>query len=290
MQHGRNQGGFQMLDGVALPEMQRSKGRAVASFDCARGKVRLVDLSQSGSAKAMLPRVSGDVPEVVFLNTSGGLTDSDLLEYRLSVGPGAKVTATTQTAERAYRSAGAAATVAVRADVGAGGHLAWLPQETILYENSHLRRSTQIDLAGDATCLLTESLVLGRHAMGEELHDARLRDSRLVRRDGRPIWAENLALDAAFLATAQTAALLGQARAFAVVALIGQGAADAVTRLRAELNEPGCEAEASGWDGKCIARIVARDGWPMKRQLHRALRVLHQGPLPRVWQMQGEIA
>lgn len=274
---------------LAEPLMQRSKGRAFASFALSRGASRLVDLAQMGSAKAMLPRVSGSVPEMVFLNTSGGLTDGDRLEYHLSLAPRAQVTATTQTAERAYGGTGAAAEVQVRAEVGAGGHLAWLPQETILFENSHLRRSTRIDLAGDASCLLSESLVLGRHAMGEELLQARLRDARLVRRDGRPVWAENLALDAEFLARAQTAALLGPARAFAVVALIGPGAADAVNRLRAVLNEPGVEAAASGFDGKCIARMVARDGWPLKRQLMRAISVLHAGPLPRVWQMQGEM-
>lgn len=278
-----------MLDAVAGPLMQRSKGRAFVSFAQVRGQTRLRDLGQSGSAKAMLPRVAGDVPEVVFLNTSGGLTDGDRLQFGLSLAAGAVVTATTQTAERAYRSTGAAASVEVRVDVAAAGHVAWLPQETILYENSHLRRSTTIDLAANASCLLTESVVLGRHAMGEELLHARLRDSRLLRRAGRPLWAETLAIDANFLQRAQSAALLGPARAFAVVALIGPGAADAVTRLRAVLNEPGCEAEASGWDGKCVARILARDGWPMKRQLYRALAVLHQGPLPRVWQMQGDM-
>lgn len=271
-----------MLATPTLP-MQRSHGAAFASFRCLNDRARLVDLAQSGSAKAMLPRVAG-VPEVVFLNTSGGLTDGDALSYRLDLAAGCTVTATTQTAERVYASRGAAARAKVQAQIGAGGHLDWLPQETILFEASHLVRDTQIDLAVDASCLLSETVVLGRHAMGETLSDARLCDARMVRRAGAAVWAETVRIDAAVLADA-SAALLGQARGFAVIALIAQGAEDAVTRLRAALTVAGCEAAASGWDGKCIARITARDGWPLKQQVALALAALRPGPLPRVWQM-----
>lgn len=266
----------------AIP-MQRSQGAAFASFRCLDGRARLADLAQQGSAKAMLPRVSGN-PEVVFLNTSGGLTDGDFLSYRLELGAGCKVTATTQTAERVYASRGAQARAVVQMTVGAGGHLDWLPQETILFEASHLARDTQVDLAADASCLLAETVVLGRHAMGETLSDAKLTDARMVRRGGRAVWAETVRMDAAVLSDA-SAALLGQARGFAVIALIAQGAEDALQRLRAALTHPGCEAAASAWDGKCIARIVARDGWPLRQQIAMALAALRQGPLPRVWQL-----
>ena len=271
-----------MLATPATP-MQRSHGSAFASFRCLDGHAHLVDLAQSGSAKAMLPKVA-DVPEVVFLNTSGGLTDGDALSYSLDLAAGCRVTATTQTAERVYASRGAAARAKVSAVVGAKGHLDWLPQETILFEASHLARETQIDLAAEASCLLCEAVILGRHAMGETLSNARLTDARMVRRAGRPIWAETVRLEASVLADA-SAALLGQARGFAVIALIAQGAEDALPRLRAALTHPGCEAAASAWDGKCIARIVARDGWPLKQQIAQALAALRVGPLPRVWQM-----
>ena len=271
-----------MLATPALP-MQRSQGAAFASFRCLDGRARLVDLAQSGSAKAMLPRVSG-VPEVVFLNTSGGLTDGDALSYRLELAAGCKLTATTQTAERVYASRGAAARALVQMQVGAGSHLDWLPQETILFAASHLARDTQVDLAADASCLLSETVILGRHAMGETLSDARLTDARMVRRLGRPVWAETVRMDRSVLADA-SAALLGQARGFAVIALIAEGAEDALPRLRAALTMPGCEAAASAWDGKCIARIVARDGWPLRQQIAQALAALRQGPLPRVWQI-----
>ena len=68
--------------------MQRSHGKAMVSFDLRAGRAGLRDLAQSGSAKAMLPRVWGAVPEVVFLNTSGGLTGGDTLSFDMALGAG----------------------------------------------------------------------------------------------------------------------------------------------------------------------------------------------------------
>ena len=67
--------------------------------------------------------------EVIFLNTAGGLTDQDQLCFEIVLGQGANITATTQTAERAYASRGAAAHAEVSAQVAHGARLDWLPQD-----------------------------------------------------------------------------------------------------------------------------------------------------------------
>ena len=273
-----------MVDAPPL-RMQRSRGTAAVAVSHRGGQIRLDRLAQAGSAKAFLPRVHRPVPEAVFLNTSGGLTGGDTLAFSLHVAPGAALTATTQTAERAYAAGGSPAAVRVTAAVGAGARLDWLPQETILYEDADLDRATVIDLDGGAACLLAETVILGRLAMGEAPARARLRDARLVRRDGQPVWAETLALDGGVLARAGDAAVLGGARAFAVIALVAPGAADALGPLRAALAGDGVEGAASAWDGKCVARLMAVDGWPLRQAVARALGALRGGPLPRVWQM-----
>ena len=281
-----------MPDGAAQTMLQRSRGAAMASFARRRGTVRLDDLRQAGSAKVMLPRGVGvpeagcgdSVPEVVFLNTSGGLTGGDHLSYELTLDRDCRVLATTQTAERAYDAAGQPAVVEVTAKVGPGSRLDWLPQETLLYQAAHLERRTVIDLAADATCLLAETVILGRHAMGERLTDARLSDQRMITRQGRPVWAEHLALTPGVL-TSPSPALLNSARAFAVVCLVAQGAEDAVGPVRQVLGFGAQDfGAASGWDGKCVVRLTAMDGWPLKQQLARVLRVLTGRALPRVWQ------
>lgn len=271
-----------MFDASApAPRLQRSTGAAHVVM----GPRGLVDLAQSGSAKAMLPRMTAGLPEIAFLNTSGGLASGDRLSFAVTLQPGARVLATTQTAERAYRAKAAPARAEVRLAVGAGGWLDWLPQETILFEGSALCRDTQVDLAPDAGCLLLEMIVLGRLAMGEEPARIRFRDRRTVRRDGRLIHHDALALDDAALLRRNGPALLGDACALATLAVVAPHAPDLLARARAVLDEPGVAGAASAPPGRLVVRCLARDDWPLRRQVIRLLAALRPDPLPRIWQV-----
>ncbi len=258
---------------------QRATGSAFAGLAQAGRSVRLTDLRQQGSAKVILPHV-GAVPEVVFLNTSGGLTGGDRLSYRAALGDGVRAVVTTQTAERAYLATDGLAEVSVHHAVGTGGWLDWLPQETILFDGAALHRTTRVDLGADAGCLLLEAVVLGRAAMGETVRSVQYRDRREVWQAGRPRLVEPLALDHDAL-QAGVAGMAG-ARAFASVALVAQGAEDALGPVRSVLGD---RAAASGFDGKLMVRMMAADGWPLRQQIVRVLAVLRGVALPRVWQM-----
>ena len=254
---------------------QRAHGAAYARLSLAG----VQDLRQQGSAKVMLPHV-GATPEVVFLNTSGGLTAGDQLSWRLDLGDGVRAIATTQTAERAYLAQGGQAQVTVAHQVGAGGWLDWLPQETILFEGAALSRTTRVELGQGAGCLLLEAVVLGRAAMGETVGRVAFSDRREVWQGGRPRLVEPLLLTDAALLTGPAG--LDGARAFASVALVARGAEDALGPVRAVLGD---DAAASGFDGKLMVRLRAGDGWPLRVQIAAVLRVLTGRALPRVWQM-----
>lgn len=262
---------------------QRSHGAARVGFVAADGRVRLASLRQEGSAKAIVLPGPDGMPEVVFLNTSGGLTGGDRLAFRAEVPAGGRVTATTQTAERVYRSPAGRAEVEVALSVGAGGHLDWLPQETILFDRCAATRRTTIDLAAGATCLAVESLVLGRAAMGEVLAGLDFRDTRLIRREGQALHLEPLHLTGAHLG--DRAALLGRARAVASLVMVVPGAGDALAPVRAALTQDGVRAAASApAGGRLVVRLMAADAWPLRRQLVRLLTLLRRAPVPRVWQ------
>ena len=129
---------------------------------------------------------------------------------------------TTQTAERAYDAGGGLpARVQVSHQVGAGGWLDWLPQETILFQGAALQRHSEINLAKDAGCLLLEAVVLGRAAMGETVTRLQFHDRRIIRRQGRVMWIEPLRLDDAVLAGSDHPALLAGARALASLVMVG---------------------------------------------------------------------
>ena len=271
----------------ALPDIiahQRAKGAASAAFAMVQGRCVLRDLRTQGSAKVItLPGTPASGPEAVFLNTSGGLTGGDRLSYGLMLGPGARATATTQTAERAYRSTSGHATVDVAFDIGAGGHLDWVPQETILFDRAQVRRRTVIDLGAGATCLMAETVVLGRAAMGEDVRTLSFHDWREVRQNGRPLHLDVVALDDARLRSG--AAGLAGMRAFATVALIAPNAPDLLDRARAVLTDPDTRAAASALPGRLLVRLMAPDAFPLRRQMVRLLGALRPAPLPRVWQI-----
>lgn len=268
-----------------MTALQRLRGRAALSVSGQSGRPAVRDLYQSGSAKIMLPRVHDPVPQAVFLNTGGGLTGGDRMELGVTVTDGATLTATTQTAERAYASAGGAAQVSVDLAVGAGSRLNWLPQETILFDRARLQRRLMVTLGGDAEVLIAEMLVLGREAMGETVSDLDLSDWRDVRRDGRPVLLDPLRLTGASLASTAPAVLNG-ARALALVALVAPGAPDRIGPVRAALAEApeSVAAAASGWDGKLIVRAHATEPAALRRLLCRLLPACGLGVLPRVWQ------
>lgn len=265
---------------------QRSHGRARVALEGGR----IVALAQAGSAKAMLhlPPAT-EAPQVVFLNTSGGLTAGDRLAFALDLAAG-RATATTQTAERAYRAEGGRAAVEVTLSAGPGARLDWLPQETILFDGAALDRHTRVDLAPDARFLGIETIVLGRAAMGETVATLSLTDQREIRRGGAPLLIDPLRLDSAALARAGQPALLAGARAFATLILAAPGAEDALAPVRAALTEPGVTAAATGWDGRLILRAHAPDAWPLRHQLARIVALLRPEPLPRCWQFTPERA
>ncbi|MEM1235857.1 MAG: urease accessory protein UreD [Pseudomonadota bacterium] len=249
--------------------MQRARGRATVDFSAGR----LVGLSQSGSAKVMLPSVHSAVPEAVFLNTAGGLTGGDRFEFEASVEGGA-LTLTTQTAERAYASTGPAAEVDIRLKVGAGATLHWLPQETILFDRSSLARRTVIDAAPGARVLALEMVVFGRAAMGENLTRFELFDRREINVEG-PVWVDALAMDETLLGSA---AGLGGARAIGTLILWDERAEDIARGFK--LPEG---LAISAWEGRLVIRGAYRDLWPLKSDLAPVIRQLCAGDLPRVW-------
>jgi urease accessory protein len=268
---------------TAPVRMQRSRGLAEVALS---PEGRVTRLYQQGCAKVFLPRCHGPEPEIVFLNTAGGVTGGDRLDYRLNIAPGARATATTQTAERAYRAADASAAgeIAVTAWVGAGAVLHWLPQETILFDGAMIDRRTEIALEGDAECLICETLVLGRAAMGETVTRLLLSDRRQITRDGAPMLSEPLELTSARIAASCGGAGLDGARVLATIALVAPDAPDALGPVRAALGDaPG--AAASAWDGRLIVRMAGRDAQTIRGLTARILTTIRGRALPRVWQV-----
>ncbi len=268
-----------MFDAGSRSNLQRARGRAHVGWKAKGGKTALAHLHQSGCAKILLPQTYGAPPEAVIINTSGGITGGDRLEYSAEVASDTEATLTTQAAERIYRASTDEARITTQITIGAGATLHWLPQETILFEGSALSRHLHVKMDEAATALIAETIILGREAMGETLSEISLSDQWRIHKGGTLIHAEALRLKPP-LGTFQSKATLGGHRALSTLAYIGADAEDRLTQARDLLRK----GHASAWNGKLICRWLGRPE-EVKADLMNFLTHFRAAPLPRVWHL-----
>jgi urease accessory protein len=237
---------------------------------------------EAGSLRVRFPNVTGRTLDAVIVNTAGGMTGGDRFDINADVGAGAALSVTTAAAEKIYRSLEPDTEIAVKLKVGEGGALAWLPQETILFDQVRLRRSIDVELGSSAELLLAEAIVFGRSAMGETVAQGHLTDRWRIRRDGKLVLAETVRLDGKIAEhLAQSASAAGGVAIASVVKIPG-GDQD-VAAVRAMADEFAGEVGVSAWNGLMVARLVAKDGAALRRDLMTVLSLVSTAPLPRLW-------
>lgn len=250
-----------------------------------RGEATVLDgLRQDGCLKARFPRAEpGAWTGAVMLNSSGGVAGGDTLATTVIAGTGTRATVASQAAERFYRALpGSVSDVANTVQVETGAALEWLPQETILFDGSALRRRLTVELAVDACFVGVESLVFGRTAMGEQVHRGEIADLIEIQRGGRLILHDRIRLAGPVADVLARKAVGAGSCAIATVIHVAPDAERRVDAVRGALAP--YDAGASAWDGMLLARIVARDGARLRAAVVAGLNVLRDGrPLPRVW-------
>jgi len=207
------------------------------------------------------PHAEGGEPRtVVIANVAGGVVGGDRLNASIDVGADEALFATTQAAEKVYRSAGADAVLANWFRVADGGVLEMLSAGTILFDGSRLDRRTAIDVAAGGRLAYAETVILGRIARGEVFRTGRLRDRIQLSRGGRLAWADDFALHGDIPARMAAAAGLGEAKALVTLVLAGDGAAAAVAIARNLPVADGLRIGVSALaEDVVVARILAVD-------------------------------
>lgn len=280
-------------DGVPIASsarMQRSRGVGRLVVKSADGRSRIERLFQEGSAKIRLPKQPASAPlEAVMINTSGGLTGGDRLDWQIGLAAGARLVATTQACEKVYKSTGSVAEVETTISMAQGAELAWLPQETIIYNRSGLKRRLTVRTSSTSRVLVVEPLIFGRQAMGENVETAVFHDSWRVFEDGHLIHAEEFKLGPDVGTALHKSPVLNGNRAMATVLLVDRNAedfAETVTELVGEFGGVSAWRTGKGHLGKLLARLVAKDGYDLRKRLVPVLELLNkQASLPKVWSL-----
>jgi urease accessory protein len=246
------------------------------------GLTRRNELHEEGSLRVRFPSPEQQGLSAVFVNTAGGIAGGDRFDIDICTRDSAHLTVTTAAAEKFYRSHGPQSQVNINLCAEANSRLAWLPQETILFDQARVSRSINIDLAESASFLLCEIVVFGRAAMGEIMSRGSFVDRWRMRIGGKLVFAETVRLDGDIASKFANRAIMKGGVAIGT-ALIAPGDEAIVERIRESSDRFGGEVSISAWNGFAIARFCAQDAAKLRADMMTVLGRASPSGLPRLW-------
>ncbi len=260
----------------------RARGAVGLEVHALDGVTRRGRLHESGSLRVRFPSPESEGLSAVFVNTAGGVAGGDRFDIQIAASEGARLTLTSAAAEKIYRATDRPAELAISLKAAAGARLAWLPQETILFDRAKVSRQIDVDLAEGASLLLCEILVFGRTAMGERMRSGSLVDRWRLRWRSKLVFAETVRLEGNIGEQLARAAIGNNATAIAT-ALVVPGDQAVIERIRDASGAFACEVGVSAWNGFAMARFCAQDAARLRVDVARVLGLAAGVPLPRLW-------
>ena len=271
-------------------DLQRADGSCRIVLRGSESGTRIEDVFERSPIRVMFPRNAHSVmEEAVLINTAGGIAGGDRLECSVAALPGASVAVTSQAAEKVYRALNEPAHVTTRLEARESSRLAWLPQETIIFNWARLHRTTEIELFSGTELLALEWLVLGRAAHGEVVVGGSITDSWRVKKDDRLIWADKFRITDEIFAQPNRKALLSDCKAIATLICFGPDPGKRLEFLREILLSLECDCGVTLVGGLVIARFAAKESVELKVALRNLLEQLETefgpGPfrVPKMW-------
>lgn len=171
-------------------------GQGNIEFSYRDGRTNLFHLYQSDPIRVLFPNVSSEEIKLgIIVTTSGGLVGGDKISLALTFGEKTSAMIMAQAAEKVYGSSGATCLMEVDLEASTHAWAEYLPQETILFDNARLNRTTRIRAAAGSQVLAGEIVVFGRKGSGETFSSGYLRDSWEVWRDNKLVWIDALLLE-----------------------------------------------------------------------------------------------
>jgi urease accessory protein len=271
-------------------DLQRADGFGRIVLSGSENGTRIEDVFERFPIRIMFPRTEHRrVEEAVIINTGGGVAGGDRLECSVAALPGASIAVTSQAAEKVYRALHESARVATRLKAWESAKLAWLPQETIVFNGARLQRTTEIELFSGAELLALEWLVLGRAAHGEVLVGGSITDSWRVKKDGRLVWADSFRATDESIPHLRRNALLSNCIAVGTLIYFGPSLDERLELLREIGRSLECRCAATSVGGLIVVRFAATVPSDLKLALHSFLRQFGRefgpGPfrVPKMW-------
>lgn len=271
-------------------DLQRANGSGRIVVTGSEIGTRILEVFQQSPVRILFPR-TGDIQEeeAVLINTAGGIAGGDRIEITVTALENASIAVTTQAAERVYRALDQPAHISTTLKVRESSRVAWLPQETIIFNRARFSRETEIELSSEAELLALEWLVFGRAAHGEELLAGHIADSWRVRKDGRLIWADTFRATEEIFPHLHRKALLSGYKAIGTLVYFGPCLDRPLEFLRGNTPSLECYSAATSVAGLIVVRFAAKQSSDLRLALRTVLeqfdREFGPGPfrVPKMW-------
>ena len=274
-----------------LPE--NAAGCAWLKLKAASGITRLADLFHAQPLRVLFPYVEkGDIFQAAITCVAGGLVAGDRHDIRLTLEPGARAMVMGQAAEKIYRSNGPDCHIDIELRVAAGAWLEWLPQETILFDRSRLRRRNSVHLAADARLLAGDILVFGRRAHDETLRQGLVHDAWEIRQGERLAWKDVLHMEGDLAATLTHPACFDSAQASATLIFAAPDAAahlETARQIAAACESASLRIGATSFNNLLLVRFIGRNALELREAFAKSWCGLRQAAaglppvMPRLW-------
>jgi urease accessory protein len=271
-------------------DLQRAQGSARMIVSGSEKGTRIIDLFERSPIRILFPRdIRGAIEEAVLVDTAGGIAGGDLLEISVTAHANASITITTQAAEKIYRALNDPARITMRLKAFDVARIAWLPQETIVFNWGRLHRNTEIELSSGAELLALEWLVLGRAARGEAITAGHITDSWRVKTEDRLIWADSFRITDEVFAHLHRKALLSNYKAIATLVYFGPRPEARLEFLREAALSLRCRCAATSVGGLIVIRFAAQMPDELRVAVRKLLQQLNRelgpGPfrVPKMW-------
>jgi urease accessory protein len=209
----------------------------------------------------LTPRNHGPAAWVYASSYGGGLVGGDTLRVTVTVGRGASAFVSSQASTKIYRSRDRTS-AELTATVSAGGQLVLWPDPVVCYAGSTFRQAQCVDLDGDASLILVETMTSGRRAAGERWQFVEYANRITVRQDGRVVLFDSTRLSGL---ESNLAARMGRFDVLSSVAIIGprfrenaRAIADTLAARAIECRADLLVSAAPVGDSGCLLRVIGR--------------------------------
>ena len=237
-------------------------GQGNIEFSYRDGRTNLFHLYQSDPIRVLFPNVSSEEIKLgIIVTTSGGLVGGDKISLALTFGEKTSAMIMAQAAEKVYGSSGATCLIEVDLEANTDAWAEYLPQETILFDNARLNRTTRIRAAAGSQVLAGEIVVFGRKGSGETFSSGYLRDSWEVWRDNKLVWIDALLLEKNIPQVFNHPACLKNINGAATIVFISDNVGTYLDYARNLIKDPeeNIRMSVSVINGVLIARFMGED-------------------------------